>query len=131
MRLAHTHVWPDERNLEAMAPCTATSKSASSKMMRGALPPSSKESFLSVEEDCFMSSLPTGVLPVKLILRTVGEVQRSSPTAGVFFRDVTTLTTPGGIPARSASSASAFAVNGVSPGDFVTTVQPAANAGPI
>lgn len=105
--------------------------SASSKMISGALPPSSKDNFLRVEEDCFMSSLPTGVLPVKLILRTMGDVHSSSPRAGVFLRDVTKLRTPGGMPALWASSARAFAVRGVSAGLFATTEQPAARAGPI
>ena len=43
---------------------------------------------------------------------------------------VTTLKTPGGIPARSASSASASAENGVCVAGFSTMVQPAASAGP-
>jgi len=54
-----------------------------------------------------------------------------SPTSAVLLRAVMILTTPFGIPARSASSARAAAVSGVSPGDFTTTVQPAASAGPI
>ena len=62
---------------------------------------------------------------------TVLLVVRTSPTSGVFFKAVTKLTTPLGIPARCASSARAAAVKGVSPGDFETTVQPAARAGPI
>ena len=80
---------------------------------------------------CFISSLPTPVLPVKLILRILGSVVNVSPTSGVFFIAVTKLTTPLGIPARRESSASALAVKGVSPGDLATTVQPAARAGPI
>ena len=55
----------------------------------------------------------------------------ASPTSGVFFIAVTMLTTPAGMPARTESSAIAAAVKGVSPGDFATTVQPAARAGPI
>ncbi len=41
-----------------------------------------------------------------------------------------TLSTPFGMPARSASSASASAENGVCDAGFSTTVQPAAIAGP-
>ena len=43
---------------------------------------------------------------------------------------MTTLNTPFGMPARSASSASASAENGVCVAGFSTTVQPAASAGP-
>ncbi len=42
---------------------------------------------------------------------------------------VTTLITPGGMPARKASSTSASAVNGVSFAGLTTMVQPAARAG--
>ena len=42
---------------------------------------------------------------------------------------VTTLSTPVGMPARSASSASASAENGVCVAGLITTVQPAASAG--
>lgn len=41
------------------------------------------------------------------------------------------LMTPGGTPARCARTARAFAENGVSPGDFRTTVHTVARAGPI
>ena len=114
-----------------MAPATAKSRSASSKTMNGALPPSSKESFLSVSADCFISNLPTPVEPVKETLRTIGLDVSAAPTSAVLARALMMLTTPLGIPARWASSAIARAVKGVSPGDFTTTVQPAARAGPI
>lgn len=49
-------------------------------------------------------TLPVAVEPVKEILATSGWVQRTSPTGGVFaLEQGTTLTTPGGIPACSAS----------------------------
>lgn len=49
-------------------------------------------------------TLPVAVEPVKEILATSGWVQRTSPTDGVFaLEEGTTLTTPGGIPACSAS----------------------------
>lgn len=127
---AHTQVWPELRNLETIAPATAASRSGqSSKTINGAFPPSSKDSFFRVEEDCFIRSLPTFVEPVKDIFLIFGEVVIVSPTSGVFFNAVMMFTTPGGIPARRESSARAFAVNGVSPGDFATTVHPAARAG--
>ncbi|PHH90144.1 hypothetical protein CDD83_4391 [Cordyceps sp. RAO-2017] len=99
--------------------------------MKGALPPSSIDSFLSVPADCRISSLPTPVEPVKEIFLTAGSVVSTSPTSAVFSSAVTTLTTPLGTPARCPSSASASTVIGVSPGALQTTVQPAASAGPI
>lgn len=49
-------------------------------------------------------TLPVAVEPVKEILATSGWVHRTSPTDGVFaLEQGTTLTTPGGIPACSAS----------------------------
>ena len=131
IRLAQTQVWPELRNLHAIAPLTAVSRSASSKTMKGALPPSSKDSFFSVSEDCFINSFPTPVDPVNDTFRTVGLDVRASPTSAVFFRALTKFTTPFGIPAREANSAMARDVKGVSPGDLQTTVHPAAMAGPI
>lgn len=78
-----------------------------------------------------MRSLPTLVEPVKDILRTVSEEQSNCPIPGVFSNAVTILMTPGGMPARAARTAKAFAEKGVSPADLRTTVQPAASAGPI
>src|ERR1700760_4135995 len=72
MRFAHTQVWPMLRYFDTMAPSTAESRSASSNTMKGALPPSSSETFLTVFAHCFMSSLPTSVEPVKVNLRPRG-----------------------------------------------------------
>lgn len=44
-RLAQTQVWPALRNFDASAPSTALSRSASSKTINGALPPSSSDTF--------------------------------------------------------------------------------------
>jgi hypothetical protein len=68
--LAQTQVWPELRYFETMAPSAAASRSASSKTMKGALPPSSIDTFFTVSADCRISSLPTSVEPVKVILRT-------------------------------------------------------------
>lgn len=97
----------------------------------GALPPSSKLIFLIVPLDCDINSRPTGVDLVKEIFRITLDLQSSSPICGVLSSAVTMLITLGGTPARVASTANAFAENGVSPGDFNTTVQPAASAGAI
>ena len=95
------------RYLVAMAPSTAASMSASSNTMKGALPPSSSDIFLTVPAHCSMSSLPTSVEPVKLSLRTIGFEVSSPPTSEDV--PVTTLKTPFGKPARSPNAASASA----------------------
>ena len=69
------------------------------------------------------------MLPVNDKACIVGLVHISSPTAGVPpLSDVTTLSTPLGIPACSPSPASASAQRGVSSEGFTTTLQPAASA---
>ena len=105
--MAQTQVWPVLRYLLAMAPCTAASRSASSNTMNGALPPSSSETFLSVPAHCCISCLPISVEPVKVSLRTSGFEVISPPST--LPGPVTTLNTPLGTPARSASSAMASA----------------------
>lgn len=78
----------------------AASRSASLKTMKGLFPPSSKESFLRVDEDCCMSSLLTLVLPMKEIFLTVGEVQSTRLTAGVLVEAVMMFTTPFRMPTQ-------------------------------
>src|SRR5215472_18754832 len=95
--------------------------------MKGALPPSSSESFFTVGATCFISKRPTTVDPVKESLRTVGLEVISPPIAEAL--PVMTLSTPGGKPARCASSASASAEKGVASAGLITTVHPAASAG--
>ena len=105
----------------------ASSRSASSNTMNGALPPNSIVVRLRVGAHCSSSSLPTAVLPVKLSLRTSGLPVSSAPiSCGL---PTTTLKQPAGKPARSASSAMASADSGVSSAGLTTTVQPAASAG--
>ncbi len=96
--------------------------------MNGALPPSSSETFFTVAAHCSISSLPTGVEPVKVSLRTIGLEVISPPIA--FGSPTTTLNTPAGMPARWPSSASASADSGVCSAGLRTMVQPAASAGP-
>src|SRR5207248_6711284 len=128
MRLAHTQVCPALRYLDTMAPWTAASRSASSKTIKVALPPSSRPTFFTVEEHCCIRSLPIAVEPVKVRQRTMGLDVSSSPIS--LADPVTTLKTPAGIPARSASSPRARAESGVSLAGLHTTAQPAARAGP-
>ena len=132
MRFALMQVWPELRNLQSMAPATAASRSASSKTMKGALPPSSSETCFSCAEHCCISSLPTSVEPVKPSLRTSGFDVISAPIAGASSAaPVTTESTPAGRPASSASAATASAVSGVCSAGFRTIVQPAASAGAV
>ena len=123
-----TQVWPVLRNLEAMAPATAASRSASSKTMKGALPPSSRETFFTVPAHCSRSRLPISVEPVKVSLRTTGLAVSSRADGAGGAGDH--VEHPGGSPARSASSARARAENGVAEAGLTTRVQPAARAGP-
>src|SRR5947208_8012502 len=128
MRLAQTQVWPALRYLDAIAPLTAISISASSKTIKGALPPNSSETFFTVPAHCSIKSLPISVEPVKVSLRTVGFEVISPPIS--VAPPVTQEKTPFGTPARSASSHSASAENGVAVAGFSTIVQPAASEGP-
>lgn len=95
--------------------------------MKGALPPSSRDTRLTVPMQSAARRLPTAVEPVKVNLATSGEPVRTAPIgAGA---PVTTLKTPAGIPASVARAARATAVKGVSSEGLSTTVQPAARAG--
>ena len=116
------------RYFDASAPSTAWSRSASSKTMKGALPPSSSETFFTVVAHWAIKSLPTSVEPVNENFRTSGFWVSSTPTS-LARVVVTMLSTPLGKPARWASSARASALSGVSSGGLITTGQPAAMAG--
>src|SRR3954468_4969112 len=107
MRLTQTQVWPALRYFDAIAPLTAASMSASSKTMKGALPPSSIDVRFTVDALCAISFLPFSVEPVKLTLRTIGLEVISAPMADA--DPVTTDNTPLGTPARSANTARASA----------------------
>ena len=96
--------------------------------MNGALPPSSSESFLIVSAHWRISTRPVSVEPVNDSFLTIGLAQSSAPIA--FESPVMMLSTPLGMPARSPNSASASAEYGVCPAGLITTVQPAASAGP-
>ena len=69
--MAQIQVWPELRYLEAAAPSTAASRSASSNTMTGAFPPNSMDTFLTVSAHSLSRVLPTGVEPVKVSLRIV------------------------------------------------------------
>ena len=70
---------------------------------------------------------PTGVEPVKAILRTPGWVASAVPVVEPL--PVTTLKTPAGSPPSCSSSAKRSVVSGVVPAGLATTVLPATTAG--
>ena len=92
------------------------------------LPPSSSVTRLSARPALAPISRPTAVEPVKAILSTPGW---STSAAPVSPSPVTTLRTPSGKPASSASSPRRRAESGVCSAGLRTTVQPAASAGAI
>ena len=129
MRLVQTQVCPQFRNLVAMQSITAASISASSNTINGALPPSSRDTFLTPSAHCFIRVLPTGVEPVNVNLPILGCWVSTVPISRELL-PTTTLITPFGIPARSASSHIASADSGVSVAGLITMVQPDPRAGP-
>jgi hypothetical protein len=127
MRLAQMQVCPLARNLEAINPSAAASRSASSKTRKGAFPPSSIVTRFTVEAESAISFFPTAVEPVKLSFLMSGLRVNSGPMTEA--SPVRTEKSPAGSPARSASSASARAENGVCGAGFTSMAQPAASAG--
>ena len=83
-------------------PSTAASRSAVSKTTNGDLPPSSSDRCLPVPAVARRISRPTSVEPVKAILATSGWRTSAAPVAP---SPVTMLSTPGGSPVSSATSA--------------------------
>ena len=83
---------------------------------------------LIVEAAPAITLCPTSVEPVKPIFATSGCSIRRCPTTEPL--PTTTLTTPSGIPASSASSPSRMLESGVSSAGLSTTVFPQASAGP-
>lgn len=122
------HAWPVLRYFVTITPPTAVSRSASSKTGTAALSPSSIDVRFSVSAHWASSSRPISVEPVKRMWRTSGLPVSSGPISGV--APTTTLSTPAGSPARSASSAKASAVSGVCSAVFTTIVRLASSAGP-
>ena len=95
--------------------------------MNGALPPNSIDTFFTVGAHCSINLRPTSVEPVNDSTRMSGWLVSTGPMAEA--RPVTTLNTPAGRPARSASTASASAVSGVSSAGLTMVVQPAESGG--
>ena len=87
-------------NLENIVPLTAVLTSAELKTIKGAFPPSSRDTFFTESAHCRISSFPTAVEPVNERAATSSLLVSASPTVGVAWRlAVTTLNIPGGTPA--------------------------------
>src|SRR4051794_35546108 len=86
------------------------------------------ETFFIVSAAFAVISFPTDVDPVKLTFFTAGCVYSSVTALRSFV--VTTWITFNGIPASTANPANARVQSGVSLGGLITTVHPAAMAGP-
>ena len=125
--MAQIHVCPEFLNLLCIAPVTASSKSASSKTTKGAWPPSSIETFLTVVALCCKRTFPTSVEPVNDIFLTKGFSVNSLPIA--LADPVIIFITPSGNPASFANAPSARAEYGVWLAGLITTVHPTARAG--
>ncbi|SHV14629.1 Uncharacterised protein [Mycobacteroides abscessus subsp. abscessus] len=108
-------------------PRAASSRSSST--MNADLPPSSRNTFLTVAAASVITARPVAVEPVNETMSTRGSVDNCAPIR--WSLDVTILTTPGG---KSVCSAmirpSTAAHHGVSGAGLRTRVLPAASAGP-
>ena len=117
------------RSFATTAPATARSRSASSKTMNGALPPSSMDVRSTPSAAPARMCRPTGVEPVKETLRSRPSAMRARVTSS--GRVVwTRLSTPTGRPASCSTDANRAAVSGVRSAGFRIAVQPAASAAP-
>ena len=113
--------------IEAMIAGIATSRSASAKTTFGDLPPSSSLTGTRCCAAARITARPVTVEPTKLMWSMSGCPVSATPASGP--SPVTTLSTPGGSPARRPSSASANGDSGAISDGFSTTVLPAASAG--
>ena len=129
-RFAEVQASPMFRILAIIAPSSAASRSASSKIRNGALPPSSIETLSTFSAAWAISLRPTSVEPVKESFRSRGSAMTGSATE-LDEELVTTFSTPPGRPHSSRTWARASAESGVCCAGFQTIVQPAAIAGPI
>ena len=110
------------------AAAAARSRSASAKTTFALLPPSSSVTRLSVCAALAAIVRPAIVEPVKAIFATPGCATSAAPA--VAPGPATTLSTPSGSPASSASSPRRNVDSGASSAGLRTTVLPAASAGP-
>ena len=129
-RLAAVQASPMLRILAIIAPSTAASRSASSKIRNGALPPSSMETRSTLSAAWAIRDRPTSVEPVNDSLRVRLSLISGSMTAPERLV-VMMLQTPAGRPTSSRIPPRASIDRGVRAAGLMTMVQPAATAGPI
>ena len=127
MRERAQQSWPALPNTATGAEAAAASRSASAKTTLADFPPSSSVTRLIVPAAPSAIPRPTAVEPVNATLATSGCSTRRRPH--VRPGPATTLSTPSGSPASSASRSSSSAVSGVSSAGLSTIVLPAASAG--
>ena len=128
-RLAAVQASPMLRILAAIAPSTASSRSASSNTMNGAFPPSSNDVRRIFSAHCSSSNRPTFVDPVNDSFRARPD-RISGSITGPASAAVMQLTAPAGTPASERMSISASIDSGVWCAGLITLVHPAAIAGP-
>ena len=107
----------------------ARSRSASAKTMLGDFPPSSRVTGTTLSAAAFITAIPVGTEPVKVIWLIPGCPASAAPATSP--RPVSTLKTPLGSPASSASSARRSVERTASSAGLATTVLPQASAGAI
>lgn len=108
---------------------TAVSRWASSQIIAGLFPPSSRVTFFRLlPAAAFITCLPTTVLPVKLIFPIPICALIAAPATDP--RPVTTFSTPGGNPASAARRAMKRDVRGAISEGLKTIAFPVASAGP-
>ena len=113
--------------MPATIPIEAFARSASGKTMLGDLPPSSSVTRTSRSPAIAAMRRPVSVPPVNAILETSGCRTSASPASAP--KPVTTLTTPGGMPASSTSGISSSSDAEVCSLGLITIVFPPASAG--
>jgi len=125
-RVSEAQTCPASRHSAAATVVAAWSRSASSRMTAGDLPPSSRVTrpIRSPISDAIRR--PASVDPVKAILSTRGSRTNASEASR---SAMTTLSTPGGRPTASAHSARTYVDAGASGAALSTVVHPASNAG--
>ena len=124
-RVAAVQSWPALKNPPVRIPSTADSRSASSKTITGALPPSSRWATLRSGAAAVATAIPARVEPVMEIIRGTGCAASRAP---VSRSPQTRLTTPGGKTSCALRTSQAEEAGVVSEG-FSTAVLPAASAG--
>src|ERR1700722_16305610 len=127
MRVGASQDWPVLRKQGPTLSLTASSRSASARMMLADFPPSSCVTRLIVGAAAKATATPALVDPVKETMAMSGCEAIAAPTLGP--SPFTRLKTPGGTSASCRISANRYAESGAISLGFRTMVHPAASAG--